>query len=225
MKRHFVWDLPTRVFHWALLVLVGVSFTTGLMGGFNIMDYHMLSGYGILSLVIFRILWGLIGNYHARFTSFVKGPKTTIAYARQLLGKHQQPSTGHNPLGALSVLAILAVLLIQAGSGLFANDDILLEGPLIHLVSDRTSSQLTSIHETVPWIIAGLVLLHLAALAYHIIARGENLLLPMLTGWQKSASTDIKSASTDIKASNPWFRGLLAFGIVALAVYALVKYV
>ncbi|MEJ6591092.1 MAG: cytochrome b/b6 domain-containing protein [SAR86 cluster bacterium] len=218
MKRHFVWDLPTRVFHWTLVVLVGVSFTTGLMGGFNIMDYHMLSGYGILSLVIFRILWGVIGNDQARFSSFVKGPKTTIAYAKQLLKKHQQPSTGHNPLGALSVLAMLAVLLIQAGSGLFANDDILLEGPLVHLVSDRTSSQLTSIHETVPWIIAGLVILHLAALAYHVIIRGENLLLPMLTGWRQSARADKK-------ASNPWFRGLLAFGVVALGVYALVNYV
>ena len=218
MKRHFVWDLPTRVFHWTLVVLVGVSFTTGLMGGFNIMDYHMLSGYGILSLVIFRILWGVIGNDQARFSSFVKGPKTTIAYAKQLLKKHQQPSTGHNPLGALSVLAMLAVLLIQAGSGLFANDDILLEGPLVHLVSDRTSSQLTSIHETVPWIIAGLVILHLAALAYHVIIRGENLLLPMLTGWRQSARADKK-------ASNTWFRGLLAFGVVALGVYALVNYV
>ena len=218
MKRHFVWDLPTRVFHWTLVVLVGVSFTTGLMGGFNIMDYHMLSGYGILSLVIFRILWGVIGNDQARFSSFVKGPKTTIAYAKQLLKKHQQPSTGHNPLGALSVLAMLAVLLIQAGSGLFANDDILLEGPLAHLVSDRTSSQLTSIHETVPWIIAGLVILHLAALAYHVIIRGENLLLPMLTGWRQSSRADKK-------ASNPWFRGLLAFGVVALGVYALVNYV
>ena len=218
MKRHFVWDLPTRVFHWTLVVLVGVSFTTGLMGGFNIMDYHTLSGYGILSLVIFRILWGVIGNYHARFTSFVKGPRTTIDYAKQLLANHQQPSTGHNPLGALSILTMLAVLLIQAGSGLFANDDILLEGPLVHLVSDRISGQLTSIHETVPWIIAGLVILHLSALAYHVIVRGENLLLPMLTGW-------CYSASSNNKASNPWFRGLLAFGVVALGVYALVNYV
>ena len=218
MKRHFVWDLPTRVFHWTLVALVGVSFTTGLMGGFNIMDYHTLSGYGILSLVIFRILWGMIGNYYARFTSFVKGPRATIDYAKQLLANHQQPSTGHNPLGALSVLTMLAVLLIQAGSGLFANDDILLEGPLVHLVSDRTSGQLTSIHETVPWIIAGLVILHLSALAYHVIVRGENLLLPMLTGWRYSASSNNK-------ASNPWFRGLLAFGVVALGVYALVNYV
>lgn len=216
--RTFVWDLPTRLFHWVLAVLVSISITTGLLGGFEIMDYHMLSGYGILTLVVFRLVWGLVGNQHARFASFIQGPSAIRHYLQQLRGQRPAtPHVGHNPLGGLSVLALLATLLVQAGTGLFTTDDIMLEGPLLHLVSDNTSGKLTALHTNLAWGIMGLVLLHLLAIGYYWLARADNLVLPMLTGWRRLAITP--------NASNPWLRGLLAFCVIAAGVYYLVTYI
>jgi cytochrome b len=220
-QRTYIWDLPTRLFHWTLVVLVSISLGTGLLGGFEIMDYHMLSGYCILALVLFRLVWGLLGNQHARFTSFIRGPAAIRDYALQLRGQRAMaPHAGHNPLGALSVLALLGTLLVQAGTGLFATDEILLEGPLLHLVSDDISGMLTGLHTNLAWGIMGLVALHVLAIIYYWLARAENLVLPMLTGWRQLA-TDPKTQN----ASNPWLRGLLAFCIVAAGVYYLVTYV
>lgn len=217
MKKRLIWDSPTRIFHWSLVILVSISFTTGLIGGFDIMDYHQLSGYGILTLVIFRIIWGVIGNDHARFTQFIKGPAATFTYLRRILHREPTEMDGHNPLGALSVISLLAALLIQATTGLFANDDILLEGPLVHLVSNSTSQTLTAIHETMAWILAGLVTLHLIAIAYHSLIRREDLLLPMLRGWRESNTLEGN-------AKNPRLRGLVVFSLVAAGVYGLITY-
>ncbi len=177
MKTIRVWDLPVRIFHWALVILVGVSLYTGFTGGFTAMDYHMLSGYSILALVVFRILWGIAGTRHARFTSFVKGPAAVLDYLR-----HGETPVGHNPLGALSVLALLVVLLVQAMTGLFANDDIMTEGPLTHLVSYETSRYLTWVHEINRWVLIGLICLHVAAIAWYELVRKERLTRAMLTG-------------------------------------------
>lgn len=176
-----VWDLPLRLFHWSLVILVGVSIYTGLVGGFVEMDYHMLSGYAILTLIIFRIAWGFAGSEHSRFSSFVK-PARIVPYLRSLPGPGHKPHAGHNPLGALSVLAMLLALLVQALTGLFANDDILLEGPLYHLVSEDMSDRLTSIHHYNTWVIYCLLGLHGLAILYYEIVKGERLALPMITG-------------------------------------------
>ena len=178
---HRVWDLPTRLFHWSLLLLVCVSLYTGLTGGFMEMDYHMMSGYGILGLVIFRILWGFLGSTHARFTSFLT-LQGLAPYTRHLMDRDQPPAVGHNPLGGWSVVALLLCLLVQAGTGLFANDDIMLEGPLVHLVSDDMSNLLTEVHETNVVILYLLIGLHLLALTFHELYRKERLVIPMITG-------------------------------------------
>jgi cytochrome b len=226
-KLVYVWDLPTRLFHWLLALLVGVSFYTGLTGGFDIMDYHMLSGYGILTLVIFRCIWGFIGNEHARFHRFVAGPGRVASYIKSRRGQPSKPCSaapivGHTPLGGWSVIAILGALLTQTGTGLFANDDIFTEGPLVHLVSESLSSQLTGIHGTMAWIMGSLVLLHLAAIAFYQLRFAENLWLPMIKGWQRLQSPRLAQVPD---AANPWFRGLLLISITAAGVYYLVKYV
>lgn len=213
MKKTVVWDLPTRVFHWSLVVLLCISFYTGTVGGFEIMDYHMLSGFAILGLILFRILWGFFGNRNARFLGFVRGPGTIIAYLR---GQHDHQA-GHNPLGALSVLAMLVAVLVQAVTGLFANDDIMLEGPLVHLVSYDMSRQLTGIHEINRWVIVGLAGLHVLAVLFYQFIRKESVILPMITG-RKDLADNVPDAHGN------WLLAIVAAAISAGLVYYVTNY-
>lgn len=217
MKKAFVWDLPTRLFHWSLVILLGISFYTGLTGGFVEMDFHMYAGYAILALVLFRIIWGFIGSEHSRFIRFVRGPTGIAAYLRSLR-TGSEPHIGHNPLGALSVIAMLIALLVQVCTGLFANDDILLEGPLAHLVTYETSRQLTAIHESNRWIVAGLIGLHLLAVIYYQIVRKHNIIQPMITGWM-TVARDIPAAR------NNWLLAGVLLGLTSGFVYYLVNFV
>ena len=173
-----VWDLPTRLFHWSLVVLVGCSVVTAKVGGLWL-DWHMRSGYAILALIVFRLLWGIAGSRHARLAHFVRGPRVVLDYLR---GRHLHDGAGHNPLGALSVVAILAVLLVQAGTGLFSNDGSFTEGPLARLVSRATGELLSSIHRWGEPAVYGIAALHLAAIAYYFVVRREDLVGPMITG-------------------------------------------
>jgi cytochrome b len=215
-----IWDIPVRLFHWALVILIGVSFYTGLSGGFVEMDYHMISGYCILSLVLFRILWGIFGGFYARFATFIKGPGTIIRYL-QNLGRGKEPYPGHNPLGALSIITILLVLLVQTGTGLFANDDIMLEGPLVHLVSYDTSRMLTGIHKTNKWIIGALVVLHLAAILFYQLYKKDRLIIPMITG-RKMLN---ESAVRETPLVRELLLGSISLAISTSAVYVLITYV
>lgn len=179
-----VWDLPTRIFHWAIVVLVGVSFVTGNIGG-EALACHFLSGYAILALVAFRLAWGFAGTRHARFASFVRGPRATLGYARRLASGGTEQHLGHNPLGAWSVLAMLASLALQVGTGLFANDDIATEGPLVHVVSRATSDLLTRVHHWNRFVLLALVVLHLAAVAWHAGVHKEPLVRAMVDGHKR----------------------------------------
>ena len=172
-----VWDLPVRLFHWLLVICIIVSFITVKIGG-NAMDFHARAGYCVLALIIFRICWGLIGSHHARFINFVPSPKTLIAFVS---GK-TPAGLGHNPLGALSVLALIASVGVQAITGLFANDDILFEGPFAKYVSNSTVELLTSIHRLNETVLIVLIALHLCAILYYQKFKGENLIKPMLLG-------------------------------------------
>ncbi len=180
-----VWDLGVRLFHWALVILVVTSFITAKIGG-NAITYHAWSGYTILTLLIFRILWGFFGGTHARFTSFVRGPGAVITYMKGMFDRGAHPqSLGHNALGALSVVAMLLVLLFQAGSGLFVNDDIAFEGPLYKFAGKELSDKLMSLHRLNEKVILALVALHLAAIAFYYFYHKENLVRPMLTGFKR----------------------------------------
>ena len=154
------------------------------------MDWHQLSGLAILGLLAFRILWGLFGSSTARFGQFVRGPRATWSYLRGRGAK----AIGHNPLGALSVLAMLAVLALQAGTGLFSNDDILLEGPYASLVGKETSDWLSGVHKINSNVILVLIALHLVAIAYYFFRRRNNLIAPMVTG-KKLTAVEVPQAS------------------------------
>ncbi|MGE0384638.1 MAG: cytochrome b/b6 domain-containing protein [Gammaproteobacteria bacterium] len=212
-----VWDLPTRLFHWTLTACVAVSLATGFTGG-NAMVWHMRSGYAILALVLFRIAWGFTGSRTARFSDFVRGPRAVLEFARDLRARRAAPTLGHNPLGGWMILALLAILAFQAGSGLFANDDIATEGPLYGLVDKRTSDRITGLHETSALVLCALVAVHLAAVAWHRVARGEDLVRPMLTG---AKPLPPGAPAPAMRPARTWAAAIL-LAIAALAVRVLV---
>lgn len=212
-----VWDLPIRLFHWFLVIGIVLSFVTVKIGGIA-MEFHARVGYCVLALIIFRICWGCIGSHHARFINFVPSPKSLLSY---LSGK-PKAGLGHNPLGALSVLALLFSIGLQALTGLFANDDIAFEGPLAKHVSNETVALLTSIHHQNEKVLIILIIVHLCAIFYYQKFKGENLIKPMLLGDKeidpseqaKYLSADLGQASKD----GAWQRGLALLLLSLIAV-------
>ena len=174
-----VWDIPVRFFHWALVLLIGFSWLSGEM---EWMDWHMYSGYAVLTLVLFRVLWGFFGSTHARFGDFLYGPGALIAYVRTLPSRTAAKFAGHNPLGGISVVLILLCVLVQTGTGLFSNDDILTEGPLYKHVTKELSDLMTTIHKYNFDVMLTLIGVHVAAVMYYLLYKSENLIKPMFTG-------------------------------------------
>ncbi len=173
-----IWDLPTRIFHWLLVALVVTQIVTANIGG-NAMVWHMRSGYGVLALLLFRLVWGLVGGHWSRFRSFLYAPASVWRYLR---GRFAEPA-GHSPLGALSVFALLLALGLQAASGLFSDDEIAFSGPLTALVSSQRVDQATWFHTEVgKFLLIALVLLHVLAVAYYTLVRRKVLLRPMIDG-------------------------------------------
>lgn len=172
--RIVVWDLPVRLFHWALVAALVCAWVFVWMGE---MTWHMYAGYTAATLVVFRLVWGLVGSETARFARFVRGP----AAIRRYLAGERQERPGHNPLGALSVLAMLLFVLTQAGTGLFSNDDIFFDGPWAGVLTKDWSDTVTAYHKLNKNILLALVALHLGAVWWYW-RRGENLVGPMVTG-------------------------------------------
>lgn len=212
-----VWDLPTRLFHWALVACVIGLVVTGKIGGATI-DWHARFGYAVLTLLLFRLVWGLVGGHWSRFVSFVYSPGSVINY---LKGKaHPDHLIGHNPLGAGSVFAMLAVLLAQVGTGLISDDEISFTGPLNRLVSSATGLQATSYHKDVgQWLLLGLVALHAAAILYYLLRKKDNLIKPMLHG-DKAVETAAPSSRDDVRSR---LAATVIFGVCAGFVTWLVR--
>jgi len=175
-----IWDLPTRLFHWSLFVSVSGLIITGNVGG-SLMTWHFRLGYCVMSLLLFRIVWGLIGGRWSRFASFIYAPRTVFAY---LKGKGKpEHSAGHNPIGAGSVFAMFGLLALQVGTGLISDDEISNQGPLTRFVSGARVSLATWWHKDVgKWVIAALIALHVAAILFYLYRKNENLIKPMLVG-------------------------------------------
>ena len=175
-----VWDLPTRLFHWLLAACVVGLVVSGSLGG-NWMNWHLRLGYTVLTLLLFRLVWGFMGGHWSRFATFLFGPGALIAY---LQGRSEPAHrVGHTPLGALSVFALLAVLLAQVGSGLFSDDEIAFFGPLVRFVSGETVLAATNYHKNIgKYLILGLVALHLLAISFYKLVRKQGLVQPMILG-------------------------------------------
>lgn len=174
-----VWDLPVRLFHWALVVLIVFSYVAIKT---DQIERHIFSGKLILSLILFRILWGFVGSETARFSSFLTGPATTFGYFLDLIRGRARRYLGHNPMGAWSALALILLIGLQAGAGLFATDDIMTDGPLKYLVSDKVSARLTTLHKYGENVLMALIILHLLAVLFYVVFKKDNLIKAMVTG-------------------------------------------
>lgn len=173
-----LWDLPTRLVHWSLVAAVTTAIVTGKLGG-TWMELHGQAGLFIVGLVAFRLAWGFLGSRYARFLSFVPTPGGILRYL-----KGQWHGAGHNPLGALSVLALLALLSAQAATGLLGNDSNAFYGPLFSLVDESFSNKLTGWHHQLSTALLVLIGLHVVAIAFYLTWKRDNLVKPMVTGWK-----------------------------------------
>jgi cytochrome b len=215
-----VWDLPTRLFHWALATCIVVSVVSAKIGG-NAMVWHFRCGYVVLGLLVFRLLWGLVGGHWSRLARFIYAPSTLLRYLRGRAAPHEHLDVGHSPLGALSVFAMLIVLAVQVGTGLVGDDEISNVGPLNRHVSNATGLAATAWHTTWgQWAVIGLVLLHVAAVISYTV-RGKALIAAMVGGDKRlPAGTP---ASADGRRTR-WLAFLLAVvsaaGVVTLLALA-----
>lgn len=174
-----LWDLPLRLFHWSLVAAFLGAVVTGKLGG-SWMDLHAKAGLTIVGLVVFRVMWGLFGSTHARFAHFAPTPAKLIACLR---GRWK--GVGHNPLGALSVFALLGLLAVQAATGLFSHDDIAFSGPLFGMVDEAWANRLMSLHRQFANVLLAFVGLHVAAIAFYVFVKKAGLVKPMVTGWKE----------------------------------------
>ena len=189
-----IWDLPTRLFHWALLVCVVGLLITGNVGG-AWMEWHFRFGYCVMTLLLFRIVWGLVGGKWSRFASFIYSPKSLMDY---LSGRAKpEHSAGHSPLGALSVFGLLAFLALQVGTGLISDDEITNAGPLTRFVKNATVSLATWWHKEVGnKVIVAMIVLHIAAILIYLWKKKQNLILPMIQGDKQMAQAVEASKDT-----------------------------
>ena len=207
-----VWDLPLRLFHWLLVVCVVGSIVSAKRGQ---LDLHFWFGYAILALLVFRLLWGLVGPRYARFGSFLFSPAALVRYLR---GAPDAPRTlGHTPLGALSAFALLAIIGSQAASGLFVSDEIATEGPLARLVSAKTVGQASWWHHVNERLIFAIIGLHLAALLFYRVVRRLSLVKPMVVGDKRVEPTAADPAPAVLAARDDAGIRLRAVVIAALA--------
>lgn len=178
-KQILVWDIPTRIFHWGLVVSIGYAwFAVEILGD---MEQHFYAGYSVLSLLLFRLVWGFVGSDYARFNNFLYSPLQVIDYAKTLLSKTAKPYLGHNPLGGISVFAMLAVLIFQTSSGLFSSDDYYF-GPLAGLIDESLVARLTNLHHLNFDIITALIVLHILMIGFYRLRKNERLTKAMFDG-------------------------------------------
>lgn len=214
MQHIRVWDLPTRLFHWVLAACVAALFVTGNIGG-NLMTWHMRAGYAVLTLLSFRLVWGVVGGYWSRFVVFVPTPGRLMSYVKGT-DSAGDAQLGHNPLGALSVLAMLAVLGAQVATGLVSDDEIAFSGPLVQFVSSATSGLATSYHKQYgKLLVLILVVLHVCAIVFYQRVKKQRLVTAMITGDHAIPSHVLITPSAD-----GWPARALALGVLGTCVAA-----
>ncbi|RYG18024.1 MAG: cytochrome B [Chitinophagaceae bacterium] len=206
-----IWDLPVRLFHWLLVITIAAAYITNSLG-INYFKYHAWCGYAVIVLVVFRIVWGFVGTYHAKFSSFIRNPVTTFKYSISYFKRHSSHYAGHNPLGAVMVVIFLVTLFAQAVTGLFSNDEIFNVGPLYNYVSAELSLQLTSLHRQLFYWIMGAVVLHVLAVLIHVFFKRENIIKSMITG---NKPRSFYSEVRPLKSSRVWLALLIIILVAA----------
>ena len=207
-----VWDLPVRITHWLLVACVAGCWATH-YAGVEWFHWHRRLGYAVLVLVAFRFVWGFAGTRHARFANFLRGPRAIVEYLRS-----GRETTGHNPLGALGVVAMLGLLGSQAATGLFANDEIMNAGPFYGWISPAMSNRLTSLHRAnSDWLLA-LIALHVLAVGWYVFVRCRALLRAMITGCRDERVVPVAEAISGSRLPLALLIVALLAGALALVV-------
>ncbi len=205
-----VWDLPVRLFHWTLVLLLAVSWISADQG---FMRVHLWSGSALLALLLFRLAWGVVGPVTARFSDFVRSPRAVFGYLRGLGGAQKPRYGGHNPAGGWMVVALLAMLCAQVATGLFANDGLDFMGPLALLVTADTSDLLTAWHGRLFNLLLLLVYLHVVAVFFYLFVKRENLLAPMVTGRKAQQAVPTGFAQPATRPLLAWMLFLASAGL------------
>ena len=174
-----IWDVPTRLFHWLTAALVAAAYATWRL---DWMFWHVWSGYAVLALVLFRILWGFFGSETARFSRFLASPTAAARYLGHALRREPDRQLGHNPAGGWMVLLLLALLLAETLTGLYINNDIADVGPLTGLAPAWVDNLITDLHDVFWQALLAAIALHVAAVGVYWIVKRQNLLLPMISG-------------------------------------------
>jgi cytochrome b len=209
-----VWDLPVRITHWLLLACVAGCWATH-YAGVEWFHWHRRLGYAVLVLVVFRVVWGFAGTRHARFANFLRGPRAIVEYLRS-----GRETAGHNPLGALGVVAMLALLGVQATTGLFANDEIMNAGPFYGWISPATSNRMTSLHHAnSDWLLA-LIAVHVLAVGWYAFVRRRALVRAMITGAKDEGVVSVADAIGGSRLTLALAIVVLLAGVLALVVSA-----
>ncbi|MBF8221602.1 cytochrome b/b6 domain-containing protein [Halomonas sp. 328] len=214
-----VWDIPTRAFHWCLVLAVALAFYTVKTPGWPLffpVEWHARAGYVVLGLLLFRGLWGVWGGHYARFSQFLYGPRRLLCYARALLKGRQPSYAGHNPLGGLMVLVMLMSLTLQGLTGLVMSDDIFFDGPLRGTLGRDVEGWLSTLHHRNGEVLMWLVGLHLVALLVHRL-KGEALVMAMVTGRKRLASEPQDEGGAAI--GRPWLALLSMTAALLLVIW------
>jgi cytochrome b len=216
IRRVIVWDLPVRLFHWSL---VGCIVAAWWSAENDAMDWHMRFGYAVLALVLFRLIWGLVGSQTARFSQFVRGPAAILAHLRELAAPGRMHAhAGHNALGALAVIALLTMVTVQAVSGLFTSDGIMTDGPMVEKVSGATASLMRTIHLVNFNILLAIVALHIIAIFTYAGLKRLDLVRPMVTG--RAALPESEPAPRIVSL----YRAFVVAAISTAAIWALISF-
>ena len=206
-----VWDAPTRLFHWAIVLLIAISYVTIKNASGDhlalFMRLHMLSGYAMLTLLLFRLAWGFVGSETSRFSQFLRNPLDGLRHLAQFGRREPDDQIGHNAAGGWMVIVLLVTLAVQAVTGLFTFDDVP-EGPLGGSVGEALAYKLTAVHQANFTVIVVLMAVHVLTIAAYAVVKRHNLLRPMITGRKR-----LPGATRQPRMASP----LLALMLVALA--------
>jgi cytochrome b len=215
LRRVRVWDLPLRLFHWAVVILVVAAYVTWRL---NWMDWHGRCGYAVLALALFRVLWGFFGSETARFARFLAAPRAAARHLSHALHREPDRQVGHNAAGGWMVLLLVLLLLGETLSGLYVANDVADQGPLTELTPAPVANAITALHWILWDALLAAVALHLFAILVYAAAKGQNLLRPMLTGW-KLLPADVRQPAM----ASP-VRAAILLGCSALATAALARF-
>lgn len=213
-QQQLVWDLPIRLSHWSIVILVFLQWLSAEVLE-DAIQWHAYFGYTLLGIVLFRIVWGFIGTHYARFSEFVKSPAKVVEYLKVFTQRTSPVFTGHNPPGGWMSLLLLLLLLVQASSGLFITDDIFFNAPYYDAVSSQIQDLMSSIHHTGFTILKIAIGLHIAAVLFYVLKKKQSLIKAMITG--KKATHDT------VVVSRYWIKALITVLMIAVLVYCVVE--